>query len=404
MEIKFKETKPYLKEIEVTIEPQTVIQKIEQVTSSYAQKAQIPGFRKGMAPRPILQKRYGATFEAMAIDELIEESYKEIIEKHSLEPISQAKVNDYQISDDKTLKFDLSFEVIPDFELKNYLGIKIKKLEPTGFDEEFDKRIKALQERCATFSTLNRPAQNGDYVLVDYDIYENEQSVSKKQTGVMIEVGGEKNMPEINQALLNGQAGEQKSATITFPADYPEKTLANRTLTYKFYIRDVKEKKLPEIDDNFAIDLGFKDLSELRNQINEEILQDRAQIINEDMKNQIYKYLIREHDFEVPPSYVEQTYQELLNEFNIQDDTKAKEKLYPFAIERAKFNIIINRIARKEGIMPTEKDIEQELQKYLNAGLKQDQLEMLSKSPVFLGRLIQNKTLDWLIERADISN
>ncbi|MBS4015196.1 MAG: trigger factor [Candidatus Latescibacteria bacterium] len=403
MEIKFKDSKPWLKEIEVTIDPETVKNKIEKITASYAHKTQIPGFRKGMAPQPILQKRYGATFEAMAVDEIIDESYKEIIETNKLQPITQAKVNDYVLSDDKTLKFELSFEIIPDFELKNYVGIKVKKQEPTGFDEEFDKRVKSLQERCATFTTLNRPAENDDYILSDYDILENDKPAGKKQNGVMIQVGSDKNMPEVNQVLVGAKSGDEKSATIIFKSDYPEPSLANRTLTYKFLVRDVKERNLPQIDDTFASDLGFKDLNELRNQINEEIIQDRAKIIDEDLKNQIYRYLTKEHAFEPPNVFVEQSYHEMLSEFNINDSEEAKQKLISHAQERAKFDIIVNRIAEKESIMPTPEQINQELQKFIAAGVKPEQVEPLRTNPNFIGRIVKNMVIDWLLQKAEIS-
>jgi len=403
MNITIKETKSWLKEIEVTIEPERVKEKIAKITASYAHKAQVPGFRTGRIPSPILQKRYGATFESLALDELFEEVYKEILKEKNFVPITQAKITDYTLSDDKTLKFQLSFEVMPEFELKNYTGIKIKKQEPTGFDEEFDKRIKSLQERCATFTTLNRPIENNDFVLVDYEIFESNKPVAQKQNGVMIQIGSAKNHKEINEALIGAKAGDEKSIAITFDKDYPDKEFANRTITYKFYIRDVKERKLPEIDDNFAIDLGFKDLSELKNQINEEILQNRAKVIEEDMKNQIYKYLTSEHKIEVPDSILEQIYQEMLNELNIKDSPEVKERLGKFTQERATFDLVLAKIADKENIKPTDEQIEIELQKYISAGIDKNKVELLRNNPMFIARLQKEKTIDWLMEKADIT-
>lgn len=403
MNINIKDSKPWLKEIEVIIEPERVKDKISKITASYAHKAQIPGFRPGHIPSPILQRRYGATFESMALDELFEEVFKEIIKEKNYTPITQAKITDYSLSDDKTLKFELSFEVMPEIELKNYTGIKIKKQEPTGFDEEFERRIKSLQERCATFTTLNRPIENNDFVLVDYEILENNKSVVKKQNGIMIQVGSEKNHEQINKDLIGAKAGDEKTITITFANDYPDKDFANRTLTYKFFIRDVKERKLPEIDDSFATDLGFKDLSELRNQINEEIMRDRAKIVEEDMKNQIYKYLTTEYKFEPPKSIVEQTYTEILNELNIEDSEQAKEKLMKFAEERAVFDIILAKIADRENIKPTEQEIDAELQKYIAAGIEKDKIEILRQSPLFIMRMQKDKTIDWLLQKADVN-
>jgi trigger factor len=260
-----------------------------------------------------------------------------------------------------------------------------------------------LQERCATFSTLNRTVENNDFVLVDYEIFENEKPAAKKQNGIMIQVGSDKNHAQINQALIGAKAGDEKIIPITFAQDYPDKDFAARTLTYKFFIRDVKERKLPEIDDRLASDLGFKDLSELKNQINEEILRDRTKVIEEDLKNQIYRYLIAEHKFEPPQSIIEQTYKEIINELNIKDSDEAKEKLMKFAQERACFDIILSHIANKENIEPTSEEIENELQKYSSAGIEKDKIEMLRNSPMFIARIQKDKTIDWLLEKAEIN-
>jgi trigger factor len=403
MEINIKEPKSWLKEIEVTIEPERVKEKIAKITASYAYKAQIPGFRQGRIPNPVLQRRYGATFESMALDEIFDEVYKEIIKEKNFTPITQAKINDYTLSDDKSLKFEITFEVMPEFELKNYTGIKIKKQEPTGFNEEFDKRIKSLQERCATFTTLNRPVENNDFVLVDYEIFENDKPAAKKQNGIMIQVGSEKNHDEINKALIGAKAGEEKAIPITFDKDYPDKEFANRTITYKFAIRDVKERKLPEVNDTLATDLGFKDLSELKNQINEEILQNRAKVVDEDMKNQIYKYLTAEHKFEVPDSIIEQTYQEMLNELNIKDSPEVKERLGKFTQERAIFDLVLAKIGEKENIKSTPEQLDNELQKYIAAGIEKEKVELLRNNPMFIARLQKEKTIDWLLEKAEIN-
>jgi len=403
MEIKFKETKPWLKEVEITVEPERIKKKIEDVTSSYADKTNIPGFRKGKAPRPVLQRRYGSTFEAVALDEIFDEVYKDIVKENKLNPITQAKVTDYNLADDKTLKFELTFEVMPDVELKNYVGIKLKRQEPSGFDEEFERRVKTLQEKCATFTTLNRSAEDNDFVLTDCEIYEGDKLATKKQNGITIQVGSDKNMKEINEVLLSAKPGDEKSTTLTFPKDYSEPNFANRTLTYKFYIRDVKERKLPEIDDNLASDLGFKDLNELRTQLNEEIMQDRAKIIEEDLKNQIYRYLTKEHNFESPNAFVEASYKEILTEFNLQDSEEAKQKLMTHAQERAKFDIVLNLIAEKENIMPKPEDINKELEKFSSAGIKKEQLDMLRTSHGFITRIMKNMVIDWLLQKTDIT-
>ncbi len=191
--------------------------------------------------------------------------------------------------------------------------------------------------------------------------------------------------------------------TVTFPENYPDATLANRTVDIKFYIRDIKERILPAIDDKFAQNLGFKDLSELRVYINEEIKRDRENLINEEVKSQIYRYLVDSHNFEVPQSYLENAFQEIFSEYQIKDSPEAREKLLQHAQDRAKFEIIIGRIAQKENLLPTSEEIEEEINSLVQLGLDPTKAQALKTNPIFIMRLIRKKTLDWLVENAQIT-
>ncbi|MFB0509601.1 MAG: trigger factor [bacterium] len=403
MEIKVFEPEQWLRELEILVEPERVKKKIEEITGTYVRQAEVPGFRKGKVPRPVLEKRYGPALEAVAMDKLIDEVYKETIEAKNLKPLTAAKVTDYNLSEDKQLTFKISFEIIPEFELKEYNGIRLKKQEPTGFEQEFERRLKLLQDRCATFKPLKRPAENGDFILCDYGIYEGDNIIGKMNNNVLIQVNDEMNLKEINQGLLGVKPGDSKEITITFSEDNPDKSVAGKTLNYKFTIRDIKEKILPELNDNFAQDLGFKDLDELRQQLNDEILSDRAHIIESDLMNQIYNYLIQEHNFEPPASLIAESYNSILKEHNLKESEETKEKLMLIAKNRAKFSIVISRIAQQENIKPSPEEIEAKIQEYATQ-LKTEpaKLEHLSNNSVFLYEIIKEKTMDWILKNAKV--
>jgi trigger factor len=403
LEVKVIEPESWLRELDILVDPERVKKKISELTETYAKRAEIPGFRKGKAPKPVLEKRYGSALEAAALEQLIDEVYKETIEAKQLKPLTAAKVTDYTLSEDKQLTFKISFEIIPDFELKEYKNLKLKRQEPTGFDEEFERRLKSLQDRCATFSPLNRPAENNDFILCDYGIYEGDVIIGKLAQNVLIQIGDEMNLKELNEGLLGVKAGDSKEITITFQADNPDKSLAGKTRTYKFTIRDIKQKNLPELNDGFAQDLGFKDLAELRQQLNEEILSDRAKLVESDLFNQIYNYLIAEHNFEPPASLVNDSYNSILKEHKLQDSKETKEKLTPIAKNQAKFSIIISRIAKQENIEPTHEEIDAKIQEYASQlKTEPDKLEHLHDNAVFLYELIKEKTMDWLLKNAKI--
>ncbi len=405
MEIKVLEPEQWLRELEILVEPERVKQKIAEITKIYAQTIKVPGFRKGKVPIAVLEKRYGQQLETQALQQLFEEIYKEAIATQQLKPFTTAKITDYNLSEDKKLTLRISFEVIPDYELKEYKGIRLKKQEPTGFDQEFERRFKQLLDRCATFVSLPRPAESGDYLLCDYGVYEDDKLIGKLAQNILIQIGDAMNLKEINQGLVGVKAGETRTITVDFPQDYPDKSIAGKTRIYKFTIRDVKKKILPEVDDNFAQDLGFKSLEDLRQALNEEILADRAKLIESDLFNQIYNYLIREHNFEPPASLVNDVYNQMLKDYNLTDSDETLKKLLPIAKNRAKFNIIIARIAQKENIEPTPEEIEAKIEEYARQ-LKTEpaKLDHLRNNAVFSFEIIKEKTMDWLLKNAVVEN
>lgn len=403
MEVKVLEPEQWLRELEILVEPERVKKKIWEITQTYAKQIEVPGFRKGRAPIAVVEKRYGQELEAKALQELFDEIYKETIEAKQLNPLTPAKVTNFSLNEEKQLTFKISFEVVPNYELKEYKGIRLKRREPTGFDQEFEQRLHKLLDRCATYTPLNRPAEKGDYILCDYGAYEGNTLVDLLAQNVLIQVGDDMNLKEFNEGLIGVKSGETKEITVTFPQDHSDESLAGRTLTYKFTIRDIKQKNLPELNDNFAHDLGFKDLDELRQKLNEEILTDRARIIEADLLNQIYHYLIQEHNFEPPASLVNDSYKSILREHNLEDSKEIKEKVMPIAKNRAKFNIIITRIARQENIEPTEEEIESKLAEYaIRLNAKPEELKELKENSLFLFELIKEKTMDWLLKNAKI--
>jgi len=403
MEVKVLEPEQWLRELEILVEPERVKKKIAEITQTYARELEIPGFRKGKAPLAVVTKRYGQELEAKALQELFDEIYKETIEAKQLKPLTPAKITDFSLNEEKQLTFKISFEVVPEYELKEYKGIRLKRREPTGFDQEFEQRLQQLLDRCATYTPLNRPAEIGDYVLCDYGAYDDNKLVGKLAQNVLIQVGDEMNLNEFNEGLIGAKPGETKVITVTFPSDHPDESIAGKTLSYKFTIRDIKSKNLPELNDNFAQDLGFKDLDDLRQKLNEEILIDRAKVIEADLLNQIYQYLINEHNFEPPASLVNDAYKSILKDHNLSDSNEIREKVMPIAKNRAKFNIIITRIAQQENLEPTEEEIEAKLKEYaIKLNAKPEELERLKDNSLFLLELIKEKTMDWLLKNAKI--
>ncbi|MEO0004643.1 MAG: trigger factor [candidate division WOR-3 bacterium] len=403
MEIAVKSPKDWLREFEVEIEPERLKAKMEALLDEYKDKAQVPGFRRGRVPKSILERRLGGALESAAVEELIEEVLDEALEKNGVKPASKVKIEDLDVAPDKTVRFRAAIEVVPEFELKPYTGLELKRLSPTGFDEEFEKRLKALQERCALYKPVTRPAQNGDFVVVDYVLHEGEKVVSGPKKNVTLQVGAEGNHPQINEALLNVKPGDERSAAITFPPDHPDKSLAGRTINYSITVRAVRERILPEINEEFAQDLGYENLDALRKAINEEILTERDEEIQDDLRRQVIEHLTKSYDFEPPQSWIEAHLKRLLTEFNLPDSAETREKLLPVATKSARFDCIALRIAQKENITVTDDEIENQIQELARtSGRRPEEIAPLLDNSSYRFHTLQKKVLQLIIDKAEI--
>jgi len=396
--------KEWLREIDVTLEPDKLKTKIEESFVELQPKAVVPGFRVGHVPRAVLERRIGSQLETAAAEELVEDAVREVLTDDSIKPITQPKFTNLEVAPDKTIKFQLSYEVIPEFQLKDYAGLTLKKEEPTGFEAEFERRLQELREKCATFKPVSRAAQEHDFVVVDYKTYVEEAEVGKPRTNVMMELGDAMNSAEVNSALVGTRPGDERTATTTFPDDHSDTKLAGKTLTYKFVVRDVKERILPEVNEEFATDLAFESMDQLRIEINESILVDRKRLTQNGLKNQAFEFLTTEHQFEPPESWVESSLDRLRTQYNLPEDDATREKLMPVAQKWAKFDCIVAKIAEKESITVTDEEMKQQAQEVAEESKRPvEEVESMLSSAVYKNQLLREKVLKLVVEKANVS-
>lgn len=396
--------KEWLREIDVTIEPDKLKTKLEDLLVEYKEKALVPGFRKGKVPRHILERRIGGQLETAAAEELVEDAVREVLTDETFKPISQPNFTNLEIAPDKTIRFQLSFEVVPEFDLKDYVGLALKKEEPTGFEAEFERRLQELRKKCATFKPVSRPAQEHDFVVVDYKTFVGDAETGKPRTNVMMELGDAMNSAEVNETLIGARPGDERTAATTFPADHSDKNLAGKTLTYKFTVRDVKERILPEVNEEFATDLGFESMDKLRIEINESILADRHRLTQNGLKNQAFDFLTAEHPFEPPESWVESSLDRLRTQYNLPEDEATRDKLMPVAQKWAKFDCIVARIATKENITVSEEELKEQARELAEESKRPvEDVESMLDTAVYKNQLLREKVLRLIVDKANVS-
>lgn len=404
MEVRLTSPHPWLREIEVELEPDRLKTRVHELLDDYRTRAEVPGFRKGHVPLEVLERRLGEALEQTAVEELIKETLSDVLQQNKVKPVATGRLKEIEITPSKAIRFRYSIEVIPEFELKPYSGLKLRRQEPASFDEEFDRRLETLRQKCATFRSVPRAAQRGDFVVVDYQVWEGETQLGKQRTNVMVQVGSEDNFEEINAALTGVHTGEEREARIIHPPDYADATLAGKTITYRLLVRDIKERILPDINNDFCRDLGYENMDELRQSINNEILADRQRLAKIELKNQIFKHLVSEHDFEPPTSWIDSSLERLRLEYELPDNAQTRQQLEPIARKWAKFDCIVARIAEQENIVVTDEEIaEQSRLLAEQLGRPLSDINRILDTPSYRNHALREKVIQWIMDKAEVS-
>jgi trigger factor len=305
------ETIPSTKrEIEVEIPPEEVSRETEVLIQKYQKLARIPGFRKGHVPASIIRQRFSQDIQNDVVDALVPKYFRKEAERLGLIPISQPRVTDLHTHEGKAMHFKASFEVMPEIKVEGYKELRADHPEISVTNEEVEESLKSLQEQKATFSPIEgRTIADGDYAQVALDgTPKNQESGTKPvhMDDVLVEIGGKTTMPEFTENLRGAGAGEERTFEVLYPEDFSDERLRGQTFSYKVKVNAIKQKSLPELNDDFAKEVGeFTTLDEVRKRIREGMEHERKQTAEREAKDKLLAELIRRNEFEVPEALVE---------------------------------------------------------------------------------------------------
>ncbi len=364
-------------ELEITIPGETVTAEIEKAAAKIQKKAHLKGFRPGKAPLSIVKRNFGGEIRQEALDDLIPTHLEQAVEREGLNVVSRPHIEDLHWGEDNEVRFKAHFEVQPTFELGEYRGLKVTYAEPTVTEEDIDARLNQIRESKAEFINLDpRPAQDGDHCLVSLHSISGVEGDPVQQDDLNIEIGGAETFAGFSEALRGAQPGDTVEAEITYPEDYAAERLAGKTVRFAVTLKTIRAKELPELNDEFAKDLGdFQTITELREEIRRTIFREREYAAQTLAKNQLVDTLAEAHDFPVPEVFVdrqiESTLESRLRELAGQgvDINKLKlnwKELRASQAERARKDVraslLLGRIADVEAIHVTEDEMDQQIQ------------------------------------------
>jgi trigger factor len=363
----------------VEVEAQKVDDTFSAVAKDFQREANLPGFRPGKAPREMVLRKYGKDIEDEAKRKLISESYKLAVEQQKLDVLGYPDIEEIHFSRGQPLQFAATIETAPDFELPEYKGIPVKRETRSVTDEDVERALEALRQPHTTFRNVDRPAQTGDITVVNYsgtcegkpitDFAPTAKGLTT-QSNFWIEIGANSFISGFGDQLLGTKAGEHRTVTVAFPADFVTPQVAGKQGVFAVDVVEVKEKVLPAVDETFAKNYGAENLEKLRAGVRRDLDNELGYKQNRTVRNQLVRSLLNRVNFELPESSVAHETRNVVYDI-VQENAKRgvsretieqqKEQIYSAAAqgarERVKVAFLLQKIAEKEDIKVSQEEI-----------------------------------------------
>jgi trigger factor len=381
------------REIEVEIPVDEVNRQTDSLIQKYQKVARIPGFRRGHVPASIIRQRFSEEIKTDMVEALIPRFFRQEAERLSLHPVSQPRVTDLHLHDGEPLRFKAAFEVLPEIKLQGYKELRADKPEIAVSEEDVDKAVADLRERQASFNDIEgRALADGDYAQVSLDGHpkadagkgdagKGEQKADEGQPvhmdEVLVEIAGGNTMPEFTEHLRGANAGDERTFEVSYPEDTQDKRLAGKTFSYAVKVQAVKQKSLPELNDEFAKGLGeFQTMDDVRKAIRENIEAERKHEAQHAAKEKLVGELIERNEFEVPESLIEQQIDIRLErglralaaqgltaeQMKKMDLNRLRVGQRDQAIHDVKAALLLERVAEEENVQVSDEELNQELE------------------------------------------
>jgi len=407
--------------ITVSVSPEEFEAAVVKVYNRNRKSIQIPGFRKGKAPRKIVEAMYGENvFHEEAINDLAPEAYYFAVKEKELKVVASPSIEDAKVEEDKSLTLDINAVLYPEVELGQYKGLSAVRKEAKVDPAEVDMEIDQLRNRNATIQTADRPAKFGDTVVLDYEGFiDGVPFEGGKDEKHNLEIGSNSFIPGFEIQLIGTSAGEDTEVNVTFPEDYHAEDLKGKPAVFKCHIHEVKEKLLPEADDEFAKDVSeFDTMAEYRKSIEEKLLKQKenqtrdafldlllTQVtdgmkvdLNEAMVNERAKQMVQDIAQRIQNQGISfETYLSWMGT-NAEDFTKMQLQNAEKTIRQ---ELALAKIAELEGLTVTEEDKDAELQKAADQyGVDLDTVKNFMDADMLTDGILYNKAADLIIANA----
>ena len=422
MKIDIDEISPVQRKIRVELPAETVASEFSRAYEDLRRRVRIKGFRAGKAPRGVLQGIYGDELKGQVQSQLVEESLGEVIKERGLQIVSRPEIEANDLVEGSPFSFSAIFEIKPPIEVKDYLGIEVKKAKLFVTGDQVDEALRRLQESHARLEPVeNRTiVQPGDFITLDFEgSIAGKPFQGGKGENYFLEVGGGQALPQFEEAVIGLTQGVPTKIQVAYPENYSNNELAGKTVDFSVVVREIKQKVLPELDDDFAKDHGeCGSLEELRTAIRTRLENELEHIQQEELKEQIIGRLIEACSFAPPPTMVERQTRYLMERYQNRglgqgasgpqtppSLEETRKTLEGRALRQVQATLLVEKISQLENIAVSDKEVQERVDNSTRAAGDRAKTvrEAYSKPDTrddLRAQMVFDRTLGFLLERA----
>ena len=347
--------------LEVSVPVETVRDAEDKGARRYASQARLPGFRPGKAPAAIVRKKFGEAIRQAALESLVQDAFKEVMEREKLQPASQPHVHHLHFDEGKPLTFELHVEVRPELNLQRTSGFRVKRpAQPIG-DQQLTEQLDTLRDQRAAWAPVEDKPLPGDQVTVELAMADENGVIGESTQYPPLVIGEGQAIPAIEELILEAKPGQAVERPVKWPEDFPNEAQRGQVRTVRMKLLDVKRKSLPALDDAFARDVGdFDSLDALKAAVRKDLESHAEREAESQVRQQLLDEVISANPFDVPEGWVAQLSEAYLQQFQVPEEEKPRfsQEFRPVAERQVRRDLVIETIAEKEGLTATEADID----------------------------------------------
>jgi trigger factor len=360
LEITTKKSEGGARHLEVRVPAETVADAEDKAARRYATKLRLPGFRPGKAPAAIVRKRFGPAIREEALNSLLNEAYKEILEREKVQPAGQPRVEHVHFDEGQPLTFELHVEVRPEIVLARTTGFRVQRNRRAVSDDQVQDQIAHLRDQRATWTPLEEKPMPGDLVSVELATAdESGEMPEPKQYQVVLGAG--QAIPAVEEVVMEAAPGQTLERPVKWPDDFPDETQRGKTKAVRVKLVDVKRKQLPELDDAFAREVGdFDSIDALTKTVREDLDRHADRDADAEVRQRLVDDIISANPFDIPRSWVDQMVDAYIEAYQVPEEERDRFRgeFRAVAERQVRRDLVIETIAERQNLKATESDID----------------------------------------------